>query len=231
MLLPADSLGPASGRQAGIALKVAQPRMAQDSSTPVVESPPGQSEILSHAVDLVSVPRTLGGRMLRFLRHQTRRWLLVLGVCEFLLLTLAFWLAAHIRAKGAWDQLDDLSVHLLPRGFAIPATAGNLARVAELKRLAEEQAKEEIAKAKELELKIGALSVQIERASGEEDRMWGSVTAKDIEEAFSNVGMKIERRRIQLPDPIKTFGPQEVPIRIHASVMGALKIDVVKKKK
>jgi large subunit ribosomal protein L9 len=121
--------------------------------------------------------------------------------------------------------------YLLPRGFAIPATSGNLARVAELKRLAEDQAKEEIAKAKELELKIGAVSVQIERASGEEDRMWGSVTAKDIEEAFSNVGVKIERRKIQLPEPIKTFGPQEVPLRIHASVMGALKIDVVKKKK
>jgi large subunit ribosomal protein L9 len=120
---------------------------------------------------------------------------------------------------------------LLPRGLAIPATAGNLARVADLKRLAEEQAKEEIAKAKEIELKIGAVSVQIERASGEEDRMWGSVTAKDIEEAFANVGVKIERRKIQLPDPIKTFGPQEVPIRIHQSVTGALKIDVVKKKK
>jgi large subunit ribosomal protein L9 len=119
---------------------------------------------------------------------------------------------------------------LLPRGFAVPATAGNLARVAELKRLAEEQAKEEIAKAKELEMKLGAVTVQIERASGEEDRMWGSVTAKDIEEAFSKVGVKVERRKIQLPDPIKTFGPQEVPFRIHQSVLGALKIEVIKKK-
>ncbi len=120
--------------------------------------------------------------------------------------------------------------YLLPRGFAVPATAGNLARVAELKRLAEDQAKEEIAKARELEVKLGAVTVQIERASGEEDRMWGSVTAKDIEEAFSNVGVKIERRKIQLPEPIKTFGPQEVPFRIHTAVLGALKIEVVKKK-
>jgi large subunit ribosomal protein L9 len=120
--------------------------------------------------------------------------------------------------------------YLLPRGFAVPATAGNLARVADLKRLAEEQAKEEIAKARELEVKLGAITVQIERASGEEDRMWGSVTAKDIEEAFSNVGVKIDRRKIQLPDPIKTFGPQEVPFRIHHAVLGALKIEVVKKK-
>jgi large subunit ribosomal protein L9 len=119
---------------------------------------------------------------------------------------------------------------LLPRGFAVPATAGNLARVAELKRLAEEQAQEEIAKAKEIATNVGAVTVQIERAAGEEDRMWGSVTAKDIEDAFSNVGVKIERRRIQLGDPIKTFGPQEIPIRLHQSVMGALKIEVVKKK-
>ena len=93
--------------------------MAQDSSTPVAAAESaGQSEILSHAVDLVAAPRSAGGRMLRFLRHQTRRWLLVLGICEFGLLSFAFWLAAHVRAKGAWDVLDDLSAHLVPRSLA-----------------------------------------------------------------------------------------------------------------
>ena len=48
--------------------------------------------------------------MLRFLRHQTRRWLLVLGVCEFGLLTFSFWLAAHLRSKGMLDPLDNVSV-------------------------------------------------------------------------------------------------------------------------
>ncbi|HEY3493669.1 MAG TPA: 50S ribosomal protein L9, partial [Polyangiaceae bacterium] len=89
--------------------------------------------------------------------------------------------------------------YLLPRGFAVPATAGNLARVEELKKLAEKEAAEALSSAKQLEVKLGAVTVQIERAGGDEDRMWGSVTAKDIEEAFAKVGVEIDRKRIQLP--------------------------------
>ena len=120
--------------------------------------------------------------------------------------------------------------YLLPRGLAVPATAGNLARVEDLKRAAAAEAAEGLAIAKELETKLGAVSVQIERASGDEDRMWGSVTSKDIEEAFHRVGVAIDRRRMQLPEPIKRFGPAEVPIKLHAALTASLKIDVVKKK-
>jgi large subunit ribosomal protein L9 len=120
--------------------------------------------------------------------------------------------------------------YLLPRGFAVPATAANLARVEELKKLAEKEAAEALAGAKALEVKLGAVSVQIERASGEEDRMWGSVTAKDIEEAFAKVGVEIDRKRIHLPEPIKQFGPAEVSIRLHAGLTSTLKIEVTKKK-
>jgi large subunit ribosomal protein L9 len=119
---------------------------------------------------------------------------------------------------------------LLPRGFAVPATAGNLARVEELKKLAEKEAAEALAVAKAVEAKLGAVSVQIERAAGEEDRMWGSVTAKDIEEAFARVGVEIDRKRIQLPEPIKQFGPAEVAIRLHTNLTASLKVEVTKKK-
>jgi large subunit ribosomal protein L9 len=118
---------------------------------------------------------------------------------------------------------------LLPRGLAVPATAGNLQRVEELRRLAATQAKEELARAKELEVRLGAVSVQIERAAGEEDKMWGSVTSRDIAEAFARVGVEIDRRKIQLKEPIKTFGPAELSIKLHTDVTAALKIDVVKK--
>jgi large subunit ribosomal protein L9 len=60
--------------------------------------------------------------------------------------------------------------------------------------------------------------------------MWGSVTAKDIEEAFAKVGVEIDRKRIHLPDPIKQFGPAEVSIRLHAGLTSTLKIEVTKKK-
>jgi large subunit ribosomal protein L9 len=119
---------------------------------------------------------------------------------------------------------------LLPRGFAVPATAGNLARVEDLKRAAAADAAEALAQAKEVETKLAAVSVQIERAAGDEDRMWGSVTSKDIEEAFERAGVKVDRRRIQLADPIKRFGVVEVPIKLHQQLTGSLKVEVVKKK-
>ncbi len=119
---------------------------------------------------------------------------------------------------------------LLPRGLAVAATAGNLARVEDLKRAAAAETAATLKLAKDLETKLGAVSVQIERASGEEDRMWGSVTSKDIEDAFQKVGVPIDRRRLQLPEPIKRFGAVEVPIRLHADVVASLKIDIVKKK-
>lgn len=118
---------------------------------------------------------------------------------------------------------------LLPRGLAVPATAGNLQRVEELRRQAAAQAQEELARAKELEVRLGAVTVQIERAAGEEDRMWGSVTTRDIAEAFAKVGVEIDRRKIQLAEPIKQFGPSELALRLHPDVMATLKIDVVKK--
>jgi large subunit ribosomal protein L9 len=119
---------------------------------------------------------------------------------------------------------------LLPRGFAVPATPGNLQRVEELRRHAATQAQEELGRAKELEVRIGAVSVQIERAAGDEDRMWGSVTSRDVAEAFARVGVEVDRRKIVLKDPIKTFGPAELSIRLHPDVLAALKIEVVKKK-
>jgi len=120
--------------------------------------------------------------------------------------------------------------YLLPQGFAVPATTANLGRVEELKRIAAQQTEEELNRAKELAVRLGAMSVQIERAAGEEDRMWGSVTAKDIGEAFERIGVEIDRKRIHLPEPVKGFGAVEVAIRLHPAVQGTLKVEVVKKK-
>jgi len=119
--------------------------------------------------------------------------------------------------------------YLLPRGLAVPATAGNLARVEDLKRAAAAEAAEVLKIAKDLETRLGAVTVRIERSSGDEDRMWGSVTGKDIEEAFHRVGVQIDRRRLVLPEPIKRFGPIEVALRLHHDLTTTLKIEVVKK--
>ncbi len=118
---------------------------------------------------------------------------------------------------------------LLPRGLAVPATAGNLARVEDLKRQVASQAKLELEQANAAVAQIAGASVTIARAVGEEGKMYGSVTTKDIEDAFAAAGVKIDRKKIVSADAIKTLGSFEVPIKLHASVTATLKVNVVKK--
>jgi len=118
---------------------------------------------------------------------------------------------------------------LLPRGLAVPATAGNLARIDDLKRQAATQAKQELEQATALAAQLGGLSVTIERAVGEEGKMYGAVTPKDVEDALVKAGTKIDRRKLVLKDPIKELGTFEVPIKLHASVTATLKVTVAKK--
>jgi large subunit ribosomal protein L9 len=118
---------------------------------------------------------------------------------------------------------------LLPRGLAVPATAGNLARVEDLKRQVASQAKAELEAANAAAAQISAASVTIQRATGEEGKMYGSVTTKDIEDAFAAAGVKIDRRKIVQSDPIKALGSFELPIKLHSNVTATLKVNVVKK--
>ena len=120
--------------------------------------------------------------------------------------------------------------YLLPRGLAIPASEGNLKRVDELKRAAASVVKKEIESASELAAKLAALgSVVIERAFGEEGKMYGSVTSKDIEEAYAGRGVTIDRRKLQLSEPIKQVGSFPVPLKLHAEVTATLTVEVKKK--
>ena len=121
---------------------------------------------------------------------------------------------------------------LLPRGLALPATAGNLARVEELKKHAAVRAAEEQVKAEAVKKELESASVKIERAAaGEESKMYGSVTTKDLEDAFSAAGVKIDRKKLQLKEPIRQFGPFEVQLKLYGTVTATLKGEVVKKGK
>lgn len=119
--------------------------------------------------------------------------------------------------------------YLIPRGLAAPATTGNLARIGELKRKAAQSAENVLQAAKDLAKKLEATSVKLERAVGEENKMYGSVTAKDVAEAYLEKGLEIDRRKIHLPDPIRRLGLSEVPVKLHAQVTVSLRVEVVKK--
>jgi len=118
---------------------------------------------------------------------------------------------------------------LLPRGLAVPATAGNLARVEDLKKAAQARKQAEMVEAQELAKKLEGSAVKIARAAGDEGKMFGSVTTKDIGDAFEKIGVTIDRKKIQLPEPIKQLGTFEVPLKLHGSVSVTLKVEVIKK--
>lgn len=117
---------------------------------------------------------------------------------------------------------------LLPRGLALPATAGNLSRVEELKKAALSRKKQEREVAEQLAQKLGALSISVARAVGEEGKMYGSVTAKDVADAAARAGIEVDRRRITLGDPIKQLGTFQVTVKLHPEVTATLKVEVVK---
>ena len=118
--------------------------------------------------------------------------------------------------------------YLLPRGLAIKATASDVKRVEHEKRvIAARTAK----LAKESQAAADALSrvsVSIARSVGEEDKLYGSVTSRDIAEALAEQNVKVDSKRIHLEEPIKTLGMTEVQVKLGRGVNATVKVWVVK---
>ena len=119
--------------------------------------------------------------------------------------------------------------YLLPRGHAIKATDGDIKRVEHEKRvIASRTAK--LAKEAQAEAdKLSSVSVQIARAVGEEDKLYGSVTSRDIAEALAEKGVKVDSKKIHLDEPLKTLGMSEVQVKLGRGVNATIKVWVVKK--
>ncbi len=119
--------------------------------------------------------------------------------------------------------------YLLPRGLAVLATADDVARVAHEKRvIAARTAK--LAKETQAEAdRLGQVTVSIARAVGDEDKLFGSVTSRDIAEALADQKVTIDAKKIHLDEPIKTLGMTEVSIKLGQGVTAKIKVWVVKK--
>lgn len=118
--------------------------------------------------------------------------------------------------------------HLFPRGLAVLASPQEM-------RAREEQARQRAQKLQRLKAEMEAMKRKLEGRSvtlkltvGEEDKPFGAVTANDIVEALQREGATIDKHALQLPQPIKTLGVYEVPVRLHPDVTAALKVWVVK---
>ncbi len=118
---------------------------------------------------------------------------------------------------------------LIPRSLAVPATAAAVNRITHEKAVAMAKAEKSKAGARALAEKINALTITMTRTVGEDDRLFGSVTAKEIENAVKAKGLEFDRKTMHLPEPIKALGSFSIPVTLLTDVTATLKVEVVKK--
>lgn len=138
-----------------------------------------------------------------------------------------------IEKLGTAGQIVDVAPgyarnYLLPRKLAIEATPANLQRLEKIReQLAKKAAVEKDAAQKLAELLAG-ITLTIARKAGENDQLFGSVTAADIAEALAAQGYQVEKRKVQLEEPLKLIGEYEVPLRLHPEITASVKVHVIR---
>ena len=120
--------------------------------------------------------------------------------------------------------------YLLPRSLAVTATTAAVNRITHEKAVALAKAEKGKAGARAIAEQINALTIKIERSVGEEDRLFGSVTAKEIENFVKAKGIaSFDRKTMHMPEAIKALGKFEIPVKLLTDVTATLKVEVVKK--
>lgn len=141
-------------------------------------------------------------------------------------------LTGEVRGLGNRGEVVSVAAgyarnFLLPKELAYPATAGNM------KRLEQERRRYDVAQTKEKDQAstvakaFEGLKVTVRKKAGEHDALYGSVTAAELAEALGAKGITIDRRRIELEEPIKRLGTHVVHVRLHREVIATLNVEVV----
>jgi len=117
---------------------------------------------------------------------------------------------------------------LIPQGLAAPATSRNIKEMEH--RLREIQHQIDVAKteAEQVKVRLAELSVTVAKQAGESDKLFGSVTARDVALALAAEGVTVDRRRIVIGEPIKALGVYTVGVKLHGGDQAELKVWVVK---
>jgi len=141
-------------------------------------------------------------------------------------------LKEDVKALGKKGKVCEVSDgyarnFLIPKGLAVEATQGNVQDLAHKQKQEEQRKQKEKQAAIDLAAKIGAMQVVLNVKVGEKGRLFGSVTNKEIAEVLDKkYQLKIDKRKIEMKEPIKTTGELTVLVRLHPEVYGNLKIKV-----
>ena len=116
--------------------------------------------------------------------------------------------------------------YLLPRKLALPATEGNKKHIERERKIFEAREAEEKGQAEAIAARLATIEIAITRRVGDTEQLYGSVTAGDIAEFLKGKGFEIDRRKLILPEPIKTLGDHNVPLKLHREVTVPLVVKV-----
>jgi large subunit ribosomal protein L9 len=137
---------------------------------------------------------------------------------------------AKVGRRGELRDVSDGFARnfLIPKRLALTATAGNLKGLQHIRTQQDAKAERVKAEAEALRARIEPLILEARRQASEEGKLFGSVTAQDVVEFLQTQGVTVERRRVQLEEPIKALGESTVGIRLHPEVTAQLKVTVVR---
>jgi large subunit ribosomal protein L9 len=135
----------------------------------------------------------------------------------------------HLGRRGEIVRVADgyARNYLLPRKLALAVTDENKRQIEREREKAEAREAGELMEAQALQTRLEAVELAIARRVGENDTLYGSVTSADVAEALATRQLVIDRRKIQLAEPIKALGEHAVPVKLHRDVTATVKVRVV----
>lgn len=136
-----------------------------------------------------------------------------------------------VKGKGKEGEVKNVAEgyarnYLLPKGLAQEATKANLKALEQKRQQEKKRAQEEKEKALELKQKIEKTTVEIAAKAGDGGRLFGSVTSKQIADQLKKQGIRVDKRKIDLPEPIRSLGYTDVPVEVHPEVTANIKVHV-----
>jgi large subunit ribosomal protein L9 len=137
-----------------------------------------------------------------------------------------------VKGKGKKGELKNVAdgyAHnfLLKKGLAVEATNANIGQLEGQKKKEKQLAQEELEEAKKLKATLEELTVEMKAKSGEGGRLFGSITSKQIADVLKKEnGIKIDKRKIEMNDAIRSLGFTNVPVKLHTDVTATLKVHV-----
>lgn len=140
-----------------------------------------------------------------------------------------------VKGKGKQGEVKNVSEgyarnYLFPNNLAVEANQGNLKTLEVKKKSEQKKEEQELQDAKNLQAKIEDTTLEFRTKAGEGGRLFGSITSKQIAEELKKKNLKVDKRKIELNDPIRTLGVTNVSIKLHSDVTATLKVQVLEQK-